>query len=45
MGYQVVFAGQKTHYGVALLSRSSLQQSLFTGFPMMSGCPEAIYRW
>ncbi len=32
MGYQAAFMGQKTHYGVALLSRRSYQ-SLCFGFP------------
>ena len=32
MGYQVVFAGQKTHYGVALLSRTPCCDPLY-GFP------------
>ena len=32
MGYQVVFTGQKTHYGVALLSRSPCNNTRY-GFP------------
>jgi exodeoxyribonuclease-3 len=32
MGYQVIFAGQKTHYGVALLSRSPCVDARY-GFP------------
>ena len=32
MGYQVVFAGQKTHYGVALLSRTPCNNPVY-GFP------------
>ena len=32
MGYQVIFAGQKTHYGVALLSRSPCLEPQY-GFP------------
>jgi exodeoxyribonuclease-3 len=32
MGYQVVFTGQKTHYGVALLSRSPCNNPCY-GFP------------
>lgn len=32
MGYQVIYLGQKTHYGVALLSRESCVQSQL-GFP------------
>ena len=32
MGYQVIYAGQKTHYGVALLSRSASIRSWY-GFP------------
>lgn len=32
LGYQVVFTGQKTHYGVALLARSAPQDVLL-GFP------------
>ena len=32
MGYQVIFTGQKTHYGVALLSRSPCNNPCY-GFP------------
>ena len=32
LGYQVVFTGQKTHYGVALLSRGAPQEVML-GFP------------
>ncbi|MEM7563742.1 MAG: exodeoxyribonuclease III [Pseudomonadota bacterium] len=32
MGYQVIFMGQKTHYGVALLSRSNCVEPRY-GFP------------
>ena len=32
MGYRVIFMGQKTHYGVALLSRSDCQNPRY-GFP------------
>jgi len=32
LGYQVIFAGQKTHYGVALLSRQRCRQAHY-GFP------------
>lgn len=32
MGYQVIFMGQKTHYGVALLSRNPVQNPVY-GFP------------
>ncbi len=32
LGYQAIFMGQKTHYGVALLSRHSCQQAQM-GFP------------
>ncbi len=32
MGYQAIFMGQKTHYGVALLTRSDSQQPVY-GFP------------
>ena len=32
MGYQVIYAGQKTHYGVALLSRSPCSNPCY-GFP------------
>lgn len=32
MGYQVIFAGQKTHYGVALLSRTACIEPCY-GFP------------
>jgi exodeoxyribonuclease III len=32
LGYQAIFMGQKTHYGVALLSRQSCQQAQM-GFP------------
>ena len=32
MGYQVIFAGQKTHYGVALMSRTPCVNPCY-GFP------------
>lgn len=32
MGYQAIYMGQKTHYGVALLSRQQSQQAVY-GFP------------
>ena len=32
MGYQVVYMGQKTHYGVALLSRQTCRNPCY-GFP------------
>ncbi len=32
MGYQVIYAGQKTHYGVALLSRAACADPVY-GFP------------
>ncbi len=32
LGYQVIFAGQKTHYGVALLSKQACMQPVY-GFP------------
>ena len=32
MGYQVIYAGQKTHYGVALLSRGACADPVY-GFP------------
>ena len=32
MGYRAIYMGQKTHYGVALLTRDECQQSIY-GFP------------
>ena len=42
LGYQVVFAGQKTHYGVALLSRAVCREPVY-GFP--GDGPEAQKRF